>query len=52
MKTITQAALESRCMGSGNSGQRRAGDQGGKELQNIEARYRLRVTKRHIAGVI
>ena len=39
-------------MGSGNSGQRRAGDQGSKELQNIEARCRIRVTKRHIAGVV
>jgi hypothetical protein len=28
------------------------GDQGSKELQNIEARYRVRVTKRHIAGVL
>jgi hypothetical protein len=33
MKTITQAELESRCMESRNSGQRRAGDQGSRELQ-------------------
>ena len=42
---------ESICIESGNSGQRRAGDQVSKELQNIEARYRIRVTKRHIADV-
>jgi hypothetical protein len=34
-----------------NSGQRRPGDQGSRELQNIEARWKIGVTKRQIAGV-
>ena len=48
---LTQAGLDNGCVASGNSGQRRAEDQGRRELQNTEAQYRMRVTKRQIPGV-
>lgn len=51
MNTITQAGLESGCVASGNSGQRRSEGQGRRELQNTETRYRTRAKGREIAGV-
>jgi hypothetical protein len=48
---MNQAGLESGCVAGGNSGQRRSGGQGRRELQNTETHYRTRAKERQITVV-
>ena len=47
---LIQPGLESRRVVSGNNGERRAGPQRGRELQNIEIQYKRRAIEGQIAG--